>query len=154
MKTISVLVQPKFRTIDLDTSLDIDGIYENTIYQYFIRLNNGEFRETAQLFAEQGCLNPPFENSIAGRDAIARYLEKEAKGMNFCPERGEIIPKVGVAAPLKNSDRTQYQIQGKVKTNFFTVNVSWSIELNAAREIMAVDVKLLASINELLSFRS
>jgi len=154
MKTISVLVQPKFWTIGLDTSLDIDGIYENTIYQYFIRLNNGEFMETAQLFAEQGCLNPPFEESIAGREAIARYLEREAKGMNFCPERGEIIPKVGVAAPLKNSDRTQYQIHGKVKTNFFTVNVSWSIELNAAREIMAVDVKLLASINELLSFRS
>ncbi|WP_373546196.1 nuclear transport factor 2 family protein [Chamaesiphon sp.] len=154
MKTITVLAQPEFRTIDLDTSLDIDGIYENTIYQYFIRLNNGEFMETAQLFAEQGCLNPPFENSIAGREAIARYLEKEAKGMNFCPERGETLTKVGLVAPLKNSDRTQYQIQGKVKTNFFTVNVSWSIELNAAKEIMAVDVKLLASINELLSFRS
>ena len=153
MKTISVLA-PESRTIDLDTSLDIDGIYENTICQYFIRLNNGEFMETAQLFAEQGCLNPPFENAIAGRDAIARYLEKEAKGMNFCPERGEIISKVGVADPLENSDLTQYQIQGKVKTNFFTVNVSWSIELNANKEIIKVDVKLLASINELLSFRS
>ena len=154
MKTISVLAQPEFRTIDLDTSLNIDGIYENTIYKYFMRLNNGEFMETAQLFAEQGCLNPPFEKSIAGREAIARYLEKEAKGMNFCPERGEILPKAGVSALLENSERTQYQIQGKVKTNFFTVNVSWSIELNAANEIMTVDVKLLASINELLSFRS
>ncbi len=153
MKTISVLV-PESRTIDLDTSIDIDGIYENTISKYFIRLNNGEFIETAQLFAEQGCLNPPFEKSIVGREAIARYLEKEAKGMNFCPERGEILPKVGGAALLENSDRTQYQLQGKVKTNFFTVNVSWSIELNANNEIMAVDVKLLASINELLSFRS
>lgn len=154
MKTISVLAQPESRTIDLDTSLDLDGIYENTIYEYFVRLNNGEFMETAQLFADQGCLNPPFEKSIAGREAIAHYLEKEAKGMNFCPERGEILPKVGVADPLENSDRTQYHIQGKVKTNFFTVNVSWSIELNANKEIMAVDVKLLASINELLSFRS
>jgi len=154
MKTISVLTQPQFRTIDLDTSLDIDGIYENTIYQYFIRLNNGEFMETAQLFAEQGCLNPPFEKSIAGREAIARYLEKEAKGMNFCPERGGILTKIGVVDPLGNSDRTQYHIQGNVKTNFFTVKVGWSIELNAKKEILAVDVKLLASINELLSFRS
>ena len=153
MKTISVLA-PESRTIDLDTSLDLEGIYENTIHQYFLRLNNGEFIDTAQLFTEQGCLNPPFEKSIVGREAIARYLEKEAKGMNFCPERGEILTKVGVAAPLDRSDRTQYHIQGKVKTNFFTVDVSWSIELNAAKEIMAVDVKLLASINELLSFRS
>ena len=153
MKTISVLA-PESRTIDLDTSLDIDGIYENTIHEYFMRLNNGEFMETAQLFAEQGCLNPPFEKSILGKEAIARYLEKEAKGMNFCPERGEILTKVGVADPLEHSDRTQYQIQGKVQTNFFTVDVSWSIELNAIKEIMAVDVKLLASIDELLSFRS
>ena len=154
MKTIPVLAQPEFRTIDLDTSLNIDGICENTICEYFICLNNGEFMETAQLFAEQGCLNPPFEKSIVGREAIALYLEKEAKGMNFCPERGEILTRAGVADPLEHSDRTHYQIQGKVKTNFFTVNVSWSIELNAAKEIMAVDVKLLASINELLSFRS
>ena len=153
MKTISVLA-PESRTIDLDTSLDLEGIYENTIHQYFLRLNNGEFIDTAQLFTEQGCLNPPFEKSIVGREAIARYLEKEAKGMNFCPERGEILTKVGVADPLDRSDRTQYHIQGKVKTSFFTVDVSWSIELNAAKEIMAVDVKLLASINELLSFRS
>jgi len=153
MKTISVLA-PESRTIDLDTSLDIDGIYENTIHEYFMRLNNGEFMETAQLFAEQGCLNPPFEKSIVGKEALARYLEKEAKGMNFCPERGEILTKVGLADPLEHSDRTQYHIQGKVKTNFFTVNVSWSIELNAIKEIMAVDVKLLASIDELLSFRS
>ena len=153
MKTISVLA-PESRTIDLDTSLDIDGIYENTIHEYFMRLNNGEFMETAQLFAEQGCLNPPFEKSIVGKEAIAQYLEKEAKGMNFCPERGEILTKVGVADPLEHRDRTQYHIQGKVKTNFFTVNVSWSIELNAIKEIMAVDVKLLASIDELLSFRS
>ena len=153
MKTISVL-GPESRAIDLDTSLDIDGIYENTIHEYFMRLNNGEFMETAQLFAEQGCLNPPFEKSIVGKEAIARYLEKEAKGMKFCPERGEILTKVGLADPLEHSDRTQYQIQGKVKTNFFTVNVSWSIELNAIKEIMAVDVKLLASIDELLSFRS
>ena len=153
MKTISVLA-PESPTIDLDTSLDLDGIYENTIHEYFMRLNNGEFMETAQLFAEQGCLNPPFEKSILGKEAIARYLEKEAKGMKFCPERGEILTKVGLADPLEHSDRTQYQIQGKVKTNFFTVNVSWSIELNAIKEIMAVDVKLLASIDELLSFRS
>ena len=124
--------------------IDIQGIDEPVIYEYFKRLNNGEFTATSELFAEQGCLNPPFDNQIQGRGAIAQYLEKEAKGIRFCPEYGEVI--------AIDSNRTQYQIQGKVEMNWFTVNISWSIDLNAATEIMLVDVKLLASLDDLLSF--
>ena len=120
--------------------LDIQGIDEPVIYTYFERLNNGKFIATSKLFAEQGCLNPPFDNQIQGRGAIAQYLEKEAKGIRFCPEYGEVI--------AIDSNRTQYQIQGKVEINWFTVNISWSIDLNAAKEIMLVEVKLLTSLED------
>jgi hypothetical protein len=124
--------------------VDIQGIHEPVIYEYFARLNNGEFIATSELFAEQGCLTPPFDNQLQGRDAIAKYLEKEAQGIIFAPESGEIL--------ISDSHHTQYQIQGKVEMNWFTVNISWSIELNAAKEIVLVDVQLLTSLDDLLSF--
>lgn len=128
----------------LKTKIDIQGIHESVIYEYFEKLNNGEFTATAELFAEQGCLNPPFDNQVQGRDAIAQYLAEQAQGIRFFPEDGEIL--------MSDLSHTQYQIQGKVELNWFTVNISWSIELNAAKEIMTVDVKLLASLEDLLSF--
>lgn len=124
--------------------IDIQGIDEPVIDEYFARLNNGEFAATAELFAEQGCLNPPFDHQIQGRDAIAQYLEEQAKGIIFAPANGEILNG--------DSNHTEYQIHGKVEMNWFTVNVSWSIDLNAAKEIMLVEVKLLASLDDLLSF--
>lgn len=127
-----------------DTFIDIDGIDESIIHEYFARLNNNEFIATSELFAEQGCLNPPFEKTVCGRDAIAQYLEKEAKGIEFCPAYGEMI--------ISDSTFTQYQIQGKVKTNQFTVNVNWLIQLNSTKEIILVEVKLVASLVELLDF--
>lgn len=124
--------------------IDIHGIHEPVICAYFERLNNGKFIATSKLFSEQGCLKPPFDNQIQGRDAISQYLEKEAKGIIFAPEYGEI--------QISDSNHTRYHIQGKVEMNWFTVNISWSIDLNAAKEIMLVDVKLLASLDDLLSF--
>jgi hypothetical protein len=124
--------------------IEIRGIHEPVIDEYFARLNNGEFTATAELFAAQGCLNPPFDQQLQGRDAIAQYLEKEAKGIKFCPEDGIVL--------TSDSSHTQYQIQGKVEMNWFTVNVSWSMQLNAAKEIVLVEVKLLTSLDDLLSF--
>ena len=129
---------------NIDAFIDIDGIDELTIYEYFARLNNNEFIATSELFAEQGCLNPPFEKIVCGRNAIAQYLEKEAKGIESCPASGEMI--------LSDSTFTQYQIQGKVKTNQFTVNVNWLIQLNSIKEIILIEVKLVASLTELLNF--
>lgn len=128
----------------LQTKIDIQGIHESVIYEYFTRLNNGEFITTAELFAEKGCLNPPFDKQLQGRDAIAQYLEEQAKGIIFSPEYGEIL--------MSDSNHTQYQIQGKVELNWFTVNISWLFELDIAKEIILVDVKLLASLDDLLSF--
>jgi len=138
------MIMNNISSTDIDAVINIDGIDELTIYEYFARLNNNEFLTTSELFAEQGCLNPPFEKTVCGRDAIAQYLEKEAKGIEFCPEYGEMI--------LSDSTFTQYQIQGKVKTNQFTVNVNWLIQLNSSKEIIFVEVKLVASLIELLKF--
>jgi hypothetical protein len=152
MQTTSSLDPAKLLPESLNQETTIRGVHEPVIYEYFARLNSGEFMATAELFADRGCLNPPFDNQIQGRDAIAQYLEREAKGIIFVPEYGEILTKLVTAPPLENCDRIQYQIQGKVEINWFTVNISWSIELNAAREIVLVDAKLLTSLSDLLSF--
>jgi hypothetical protein len=123
---------------------DIQGIHEPIIDEYFAKLNNGDFTATAELFSPQGYLNPPFDRQIQGRDAIAQYLAEQAKGIRFFPEHGKIL--------TSDLSHTQYQIQGKVEMNWFTINISWSIELNAAKEIMLVEVKMLASLDDLLSF--
>ncbi len=124
--------------------VDIQGIDEPVIYEYFARLNNGEFSATAELFSAQGCLNPPFDNQLQGRESIAQYLAAQAIGIIFAPEDGKIL--------ISDANHTQYQIQGKVELNWFTVNISWSIELNAAKEIVLVDVQILTSLDDLLSF--
>jgi hypothetical protein len=144
MKTTSSPDQTTSFTKPLTMKVDIQGIHEPVIYEYFARLNNGEFTATAELFAEQGCLNPPFDKQLQGRDMIAQYLEEQAQGIIFAPEDGEIL--------IDDANHTQYQIHGKVELNWFTVNISWSIQLNAAKEIMLVEVKLLNSLDDLLSF--
>jgi hypothetical protein len=130
--------------VGVELAVDIDGIKESTIESYFSRLNDGKFIATADLFAECGCLKPPFENPIEGRDSIAQYLATEARGMRFCPESGSLL--------LRDDNLAQYHVQGKVQTNYFTVNVSWLIQLNPDNEILLVEVKLLAALEELLKF--
>jgi hypothetical protein len=152
MKTKSLSIPATLVPEHLSSKVEIWGIHEPVIYEYFASLNNGEFIATAELFAEQGCLIPPFDKQLQGREAIAQYLAKEAIGIRFLPERGEIVTSVDSAANLEDDDRTQYQIQGKVEINWFTVNISWSIDLNAAKEIMLAEVKLLTSLEDLLSF--
>jgi SnoaL-like domain len=123
----------------------IQGITELKILQYFDTLNAGDFEASANLFATDGALNPPFEDSIVGREAIATYLKAEAQGM-------QLNPIEGVASELKDG-RAKFQIQGKVQTPLFGVNVAWEFVLNSAKEIVSVEVKLLASLEELAKFR-
>jgi hypothetical protein len=137
-------------SLDFATLIDISSIQESTIYEYFTRLNNGESIATSELFVEQGYLIPPFDRAIQGRAAIAQYLEKEAKGMKFRPESAAIVTSVGTESPLENCSHTQYQIQGKVEINWFTVDVIWLIELTAAKEIISVTIKILTSPQDLI----
>jgi SnoaL-like domain len=132
-------------SIDLDSPIAIAGIEEPTITAYFSTLNQGEFTATAELFAATGCLTPPFEGSIEGREAIAKYLDKEARGMILCHLSGAML--------IRDDRLAQYHIQGQVKTNYFSINVSWLIQLNSEREIVLVEVKLLAALEELLKFK-
>jgi hypothetical protein len=134
----------KFTAVDSELLGKIEGIAEPTITAYFMRLNSCEFRAAAELFADIGQLAPPFENPIEGRAEIAAYLEKEASGMSFWPESGVLL--------IRDDDLAQYHIQGKVKTNYFTINVSWLMQLNIDKEILLVEVKLLAALEELIKF--
>jgi hypothetical protein len=137
-----------------DISINIDGIQEPSIYEYFKKLNDGEFHLTAELFAERGVLIPPFEKPIQGRRAIAQYLQREAQSMKFWPEQGQILTSIEGECNLEKQQQLQYQIQGRVSTAWFTINVSWLINLNEDREIMIVEVKLLATFQDLLSLSS
>ena len=141
----------------MDRTIDIQGIQSTTIDEYFSRLNHHEYVATAQLFATTGCLHPPFENPIQGREAIAQYLQQEAQGMSFVPEQGILLPidfDDSPRATLRERidyPQTRIQIQGKVQTKWFTANVSWLFELNSITEIMLVQIKLLAALPELLN---
>ena len=127
--------------IELDLKIN-----EPVVQDYFARFNQSDFIATSDLFSEQGRLKPPFENVIKGRSAIAQYLAKEALGM-------KIFPTYMKTATIAQ-DCTQYQIKGRVKTNYFTVNTSWLINLNSMKEITLVEIQLLEKLDNLLAFKN
>ena len=126
-------------------SLLIEGITEPTIQLYFTTLNAGEWIKTAELFAIDGVMHPPFESGIVGSDAIATYLEKEAQNVKAYPRQG--IAKTG------ENNQIQVEVTGKVDTSWCGVNVSWLFILNQQQEIIYTRIKLLASAQELLNLR-
>jgi hypothetical protein len=123
----------------------IENIIEPNIYEYYLRLNSNDTQGVAQLFSEDGLLQPPFEKVICGREAIAQYLESEARAI-------EAWPKLGTGETLDDGS-SRYQVRGHVKTSCFTVNVCWKIQLNVNREIKSVEVKLLADLQDLLTLK-
>ena len=133
-------------------SIVIDDIHQQIINSYFSDLNDRNFEEVANLFSLQGCLYPPFEKGICGRAAIRRYLEAEATGIQAFPQ--SINVQSDPTGYIFNEDsRISYQVMGYVKTSFFTVNVGWSIQLNSKQEIVSVEVKILADLQELLGLK-
>ncbi|HEY9832548.1 MAG TPA: ketosteroid isomerase family protein [Stenomitos sp.] len=123
----------------------IEGIDESVVWRYFQTMNAADYEGTAALFAPTGVMHPPFEEPIEGTEAIATYLKAEAKGM-------QLIPKQGIAETLEDG-QIQVQVKGKVQTSVFGVNVAWIFMLNAEREILDAQIKLLASPQELLNLR-
>ncbi|HEY9670877.1 MAG TPA: ketosteroid isomerase family protein [Waterburya sp.] len=132
-------------TLTSAVNLAIEGINEPVVLRYFQTMNAGEYEATAALFAPTGAMHPPFEQPIEGQEAIAGYLQAEAKGM-------QLLPTTGVAETLED-DQIQIQVSGKVQTPLFSVNVAWIFILNSEQEIVYVKVKLLASPQELLKLR-
>lgn len=123
----------------------IQNIQEPIIYNYFSSLNEGDFEGVSELFAPDGCLHPPFDKVIVGREAICTYLRAESIGVEAFPEAGKILP-----AP---TGKTTYQIAGSVKLSLLTIPVAWSIDLDRHGEIAAVGVKLLAALQDLLPLK-
>jgi hypothetical protein len=132
-------------TLTSAVNLAIEGINEPVVLRYFQTMNAGEYEATAALFAPTGAMHPPFEQPIEEQEAIAGYLQAEAKGM-------QLLPTKGVAETLED-DQIQIQVSGKVQTPLFSVNVAWIFILNSEQEIVYVKVKLLASPQELLKLR-
>ena len=118
---------------------------EPTVESYFAGFNAGDFDFTAALFAPDGELRPPFESAIVGPEAIAQYLKAEAEGMQACPESLDV--------QLLGEGCRQISVRGRVKALVFKVSVAWIFELNEDEQIRSVEVKLLASMQELLSLR-
>lgn len=118
-----------------------DAVIEN----YFLSLNKKDFEAVSQLFSIEGSLCPPFEKEVSGRAAIAQYLRSEAKDI-------KAFPKTCVMEYIVD-DIAQYKVFGYVATSFFKVNVSWSIQLNAIKEIVCIQVKLLAELQDLLALK-
>lgn len=127
-------------------SISIEGINEPIISTYFKTLNAGDFQATSQLFTSEGVLHPPFEDTIVGPEAIAAYLEKEAKGFLLQPRQG--IERPG------EDGTTEIEVIGTVQTPWFSVNVRWLFALSAEKRLLRVKVKLLAAMQDLLNLRS
>ncbi len=127
------------------TDLPIERITEPLILRYFQTMNAQDYQGTAALFAPTGVMHPPFEEPIEGPEAIAIYLEAEAKGMELLPERASL--------ETLEDGNLQVQVRGKVQTPLFGVNVAWIYILNPEREILYTKIKLLASPQELLNLR-
>lgn len=125
--------------------LEISGVTETTILNYFTTLNAGEFKQTAALFAEDGLMYPPFESAIIGQDAIATYLDKEAQDIRAYPQQG-------ISENLADH-HTQIQVTGKAETSWCGVNVLWLFILNRNKQIIEAKIKLLASPQDLLCLR-
>lgn len=115
------------------------------IERYFEALNAENFQTAADLFTPNGVLYPPFHEEVVGREAIARYLVEEAKGIKLFPDHYS-------AQPLE-SGSIEHTITGKVQTPLFYVNASWRILLNTDSEIQSLKIKLLASLVELMNLR-
>lgn len=126
-------------------SVQIEGIDLPTVSRYFETLNAEDFDATANLFATEGALHPPFEDPVADPEAIAAYLKTEAVGMT-------LFPREGISQSLEDGSQ-QVRVTGKVQTPWFKVNVAWQFILSDRDELLAVAVKLLASPQQLLEMR-
>jgi hypothetical protein len=135
------------------TPIAISDLQLSVIHQYFSNLNQLNFEAVANLFAPAGFLYPPFERGICGRSEIYRYLEAEARDIQALPESSTIRCHKSELQSKTGASSTVYQIFGKVKTSYFTVNVSWSIEINSANEILSVRIELLAELQDLLKLK-
>ncbi|MGB0562552.1 MAG: nuclear transport factor 2 family protein [Spirulinaceae cyanobacterium] len=111
------------------------------VQDYFKTLNAGNYYDTSLLFAPSGRLVPPFEEAVQGQDAIAHYLSHEAIEITCQPKTVEVVAH----------DRVT--VQGVVQTPWFKVNATWQFSFTADQLIEQVQIELVASLQELLTFQ-
>ncbi|MGL5941598.1 MAG: ketosteroid isomerase family protein [Waterburya sp.] len=136
-----------YSELERDSTLTKEDNQKNLVIDnYFATINREDFEQTAAFFAEDGKLLAPFEEPILGRDAIALYLQKEAKGMKLLPQKK--------MCELTADNVDKIKVTGKVKTSLFSVNVAWFFNFNSEQQITEAKIKLLASPQELLGLRN
>lgn len=121
-------------------NLSLTEIVNETILLYFASINSENFSNIQSLFAENSELYPPFESPIVGRENIANFLEKEARGLRLIPKECK-------------QEQREYQVTGTVQTQLFSVNVQWIFLINDEGYIQLVKIKLLATLEKLLGLK-
>ncbi|MDS3860821.1 nuclear transport factor 2 family protein [Thermosynechococcaceae cyanobacterium BACA0444] len=119
-----------------------------TISAYFAALNAEAYADIVALFAADGMLFPPFEDAVVGPKAISHYLQAEAVGMRAIPATYQLI------RTNNSTNEQRVLVRGSVQLPLFNVNVAWDFCLTVSGKIKSVRVNLLASLEELVKFRS
>lgn len=109
---------------------------------YFAGFNAEDYRAIAVLFEADGVLLAPFEEPIVGAEAIYTYLQAEAVSMRATP--------VEVETAINPDGTRRVVVKGHVKTLLFTVSVRWTFDLTVADTIQTAEIKLMASLQELM----
>jgi ketosteroid isomerase-like protein len=114
------------------------------VERYFASFNAADYGAIADLFEPDGILMAPFEDPIVGPDSIRAYLQAEANHMQATAVTAE-------GEHRADGDRTVV-VKGRVKALLFTVAVQWIFVLSEAEKIRSAEIKLLASLQELMQF--
>lgn len=129
------------------TRISIEGIDNFTVLSYMENMNAFDFQAAVALFAEDGAVQPPFQEPIVGHESIRAYMREECYGLKLIPERGVCEPAEG--------GFTQIKVTGKVQTPWFSdsvgINLAWRFLLDSQGKIFFVAIDLLASPQELLN---
>ena len=118
------------------------GTVSSAVDGYFTGFNAEDYHAVAALFAADGVLLAPFEEPIVGAEAIYTYLEAEAVAMRATP--------VEVETEVDADGIQRVVVRGRVKTLLFTVAVRWTFVLTAVDTIQSAEIKLMASLQELM----
>lgn len=129
------------------TKISIEGINNSTVLSYIENMNAFDFQAAVALFAEDGALQPPFEEPIMSQESILAYMREECYGLKLIPERGISEPAAGGFAQIKVTGKVQSPWVG----DSVGINLAWRFLLNPQGKIFFVAIDVLASPQELLN---
>ena len=140
--------EPQFtRTEPAITQIEVEGVSNPTVLNYFEAMNADKFDDAVALFATDGALQPPFQKPVVGHEAIRRCMDQECLGLRMMPQQG--------VSESVEEGYTQLKVTGKVQTPWFGanagMNLAWRFLLNPQGKIFFVAIDLLASPKELLN---